>query len=79
MKNIVVGILLTGLRALKMEPNQKEWFLMKNKPHKKVVVHPHPLANSLAHPHPSATDPLGSWTGIPENPEELPVQDADDL
>lgn len=52
---------------------------MKNKPHKKITVHPQPLTSSLAHPHPSATDPLGSWTGIPENPEEMPVQDADDL
>lgn len=25
------------------------------------------------------TDPMGSYTGIPENPEETPVQDADDL
>ena len=25
------------------------------------------------------TDPLGSWTGTPDNPEELPVQDVDDL
>lgn len=25
------------------------------------------------------TDPLGSWTGKPENPDEEPVQDADDL
>lgn len=28
---------------------------------------------------PSTTDPLGSWTGVPEEPEEEPVQDADDL
>ena len=27
----------------------------------------------------SATDPLGMWTGVPENPYEKPVQDADDL
>ncbi len=27
----------------------------------------------------STTDPLGSWTGIPANPYEEPVQDADDL
>lgn len=27
----------------------------------------------------SFTDPLGSYTGIPENPYEKPVQDADDL
>lgn len=27
----------------------------------------------------SETDPLGSYTGVPENPYEEPVQDADDL
>jgi len=27
----------------------------------------------------SSTDPMGSWTGIPANPYEEPVQDADDL
>ena len=26
-----------------------------------------------------ATDPNGSYTGVPENPSEVPVQDADDL
>ncbi len=25
------------------------------------------------------TDPLGSWTGIPEDPYDMPIQDADDL
>ena len=25
------------------------------------------------------TDPLGSWTGVPFNEDEEPVQDADDL
>lgn len=25
------------------------------------------------------TDPQGSYTGVPEQPEEKPVQDADDL
>ena len=25
------------------------------------------------------TDVLGSWTGVPWDPEEEPVQDADDL
>lgn len=28
---------------------------------------------------PSATDPQGSWTGLPAEANELPVQDADDL
>jgi hypothetical protein len=27
----------------------------------------------------SKTDPFGSYTGIPVNPYEKPVQDADDL
>ena len=27
----------------------------------------------------SKMDPLGSYTGKPENPGEVPVQDADDL
>ena len=27
----------------------------------------------------SDTDPYGSYTGVPENPDERPVQDADDL
>ena len=25
------------------------------------------------------TDPLGSWTGVPEDETEIPIQDADDL
>lgn len=25
------------------------------------------------------TDPNGSWTGVPDNPKEVPIQDADDL
>ena len=25
------------------------------------------------------TDPQGSWTGAPADPDETPVQDADDL
>ena len=28
---------------------------------------------------PSPTDPLGSYTGVPETPGEVPTQDADDL
>ncbi len=25
------------------------------------------------------TDPQGSWTGVPDDPLDVPVQDADDL
>ena len=28
---------------------------------------------------PSMCDPLGSYTGIPENKYDVPIQDADDL
>ena len=28
---------------------------------------------------PSGTDPNGSYTGLPEDPHEIPQQDADDL
>ncbi len=28
---------------------------------------------------PLSYDPLGSYTGTPMDPEEIPVQDADDL
>lgn len=31
------------------------------------------------YPRPSHTDPEGSYTGVPEDPFEVPVQDADDL
>ena len=26
-----------------------------------------------------STDPLGSWTGVPDDPYDMPIQDADDL
>lgn len=29
--------------------------------------------------YPPIADPMGSYTGIPEDPFEIPVQDADDL
>ncbi len=34
-----------------------------------------PLLNSAS----SDTDPQGMYTGVPENPYEQPIQDADDL
>lgn len=40
-----------------------------------------PLVNELVDmiSTPSHTDPNGSWTGVPADAEETPVQDADDL
>lgn len=36
----------------------------------------HPEVSIMAN---EITDPLGSWTGVPKDPYEKPVQDADDL
>ena len=36
-----------------------------------------PLMRSNVYP--TIADPMGSYTGIPEDPFEPPVQDADDL
>ena len=49
-------------------------------PKKKAKVsRPSGMVSSVFRPHPSKTDPQGSWTGLPADPEEIPVQDADDL
>ena len=42
--------------------------------HRKPLVQTDPLVDFQA-----ATDPQGSWTGVPADPDEVPVQDADDL
>ena len=36
-------------------------------------------AQKVANKRPSKTDPMGSYTGLPANQAEVPVQDADDL
>ena len=41
--------------------------------HRKQPVQTDPLANFQA----AKTDPQGSWTGVPADPDEVPVQDAD--
>lgn len=47
---------------------------------KKIILPPPmgtaPLPVNMAHP---ATDPQGSYTGVPADHSETPVQDADDL
>lgn len=42
---------------------------------KKLVIVPYPINGFL----PSATDPSGSYTGIPVEQFEDPIQDVDDL
>lgn len=46
---------------------------MKNKKDKNEIV------NSIIKNEFSKTDPDGSYTGIPKNKSEQPIQDADDL
>lgn len=36
-------------------------------------------ARELSHYTAAKTDPMGSWTGQPLDPNEVPVQDVDDL
>lgn len=43
--------------------------------HRKQPVQTEPLVNFQA----ANTDPQGSWTGVPADLDEVPVQDADDL
>lgn len=45
------------------------------KRNKKTAPEDRPLADLQAR----ETDPQGSWTGVPEDRYEDPVQDADDL
>ncbi len=44
-----------------------------NQPSAQQIVNDYVLESS------NETDPLGSYTGKPLNPEDLPTQDADDL
>lgn len=58
----------------------REQMLSWAKPQKKT--RPNPSVQQVARQfrqRPSHTDPNGSWTGVPEDPMEVPVQDADDL
>ena len=38
-----------------------------------------PAVKAVTDTVPSSTDPLGMYTGMPEDPDTMPVQDADDL
>lgn len=46
------------------------------KHNQKILI---PLWPDSAMSTPFVADPFGSYTGVPENPEEQPMQDADDL
>ena len=48
---------------------------MQEKREKKSVIPPLPQINTF----PIITDPFGSYTGLVLEPDEKPVQDADDL
>lgn len=50
----------------------KKLFGKKADPMKKALE----VAGTTMHP---LTDPYGMYTGVPANPKEKPVQDADDL
>lgn len=53
---------------------------MKDKDKGKLIIPPPSGINGIGmYPMPIITDPVGSYTGRPVDPEEKPVQDADDL
>ena len=54
---------------------RKEVSLMEKKRDPLSIVPPLMRSNF----YPPIADPMGSYTGIPEDPFETPVQDADDL
>lgn len=45
----------------------------------KKTVKNDPLVVEMSTRQPQKDDPFGSYTGQPTNPNEIPVQDADDL
>ena len=57
--------------------NEKEYSKKKQKP-----KDPTEIAVSLVKNYENYgidTDPLGSWTGVPDDKDSIPIQDADDL
>lgn len=50
-----------------------------NKKPNPKAVHNTPMVQSLSQPATADTDPMGSYTGVPLDPNETPIQDADDL
>ncbi|MBQ8689108.1 MAG: hypothetical protein IJ515_01945 [Clostridia bacterium] len=52
---------------------------MKQKKASKKDLTPNKASNSIGEDNRIITDPQGSWTGVPDDPYEKPIQDADDL
>ena len=46
---------------------------------RKKSSRPQDAVEQIVNTPPSFTDPQGSWTGLPMNEHEIPVQDVDDL
>lgn len=54
---------------------KEEVTAMKHRPEDKPMEKAKDMSKFTA----AKTDPMGSWTGSPLDPYEVPVQDADDL
>ncbi len=46
---------------------------------RKKSSRPQDAVEQIVNTPPSFTDPQGSWTGLPADEQDVPVQDADDL
>ncbi|MCI8407348.1 MAG: hypothetical protein HFE43_10240 [Oscillospiraceae bacterium] len=68
------------MRTPEEAPNR---FQRKRGNHLRIVQHMEstgsPLVDSIINQPPSESDPQGSYTGLPLDDREVPVQDADDL
>lgn len=53
--------------------------VMKEKKKKNVCGEQGDIVHQILQQKPSKQDPLGMYTGKPIDPDEVPVQDADDL
>ena len=52
---------------------------MKKRETEKTVIMPLDLEGATTFPGPIIADPFGSYTGLVSDPDDKPVQDADDL
>ena len=74
-----IDSLLCGYHNTADCKTQQGEIVMKKKKDVEQTSHMTPLLGPFRNIGISLTDPMGSYTGIPISPDEIPVQDVDDL
>ena len=77
---IILAFFFLKARKLKLHLNERRKDMDKKNKNKRgsqkdVMAKPLEIVSMKE----TQTDPNGSWTGVPQNPFDKPVQDADDL